>query len=146
MTLHEFDEFLDLSCRLTGFSRAELQGTGMADAYWRLLLDIGGEHCVGLLLRQPRDDDAIAQLMLPDPDTGPLARNLIALWYLGLWNQLPLDWRDRHGAHAQDVTHYPSPEAYAQGLVWQSFHGHPQGAKQQGYGSWALAPQEVPNE
>lgn len=139
---HDIDDFLDLSARLTGFSRVELQGTGMVAAYWRLLLAIGGEELVGQLLRQPRDEEAIAQLMLLDPDTGPLARNLITLWYLGLWNQLPLDWRDRHGAHAQDCTHYPSPEAYTQGLVWKTFDAHPQGAQQPGFGSWALPPRE----
>lgn len=142
-------DFLELSARLTGFSRAELQGTGMVDLYWKLLLSIGGEHLVGHLLRQLHqhgDDDGIAQVMLLDPDTGPLAKNLIALWYLGLWNQMPVDWRDRNGANALDTTHYPSPEAYTQGLVWSTFHTHPQGARQPGYGSWALKPQEIGHE
>ena len=143
------DDFLDLSARLTGFSRAELQGTGMLGPYWQLLLAIGGETLVGRLLSQHRqhpDDDGIEQVMLVDPDTGPLAKNLIALWYLGLWNQMPLDWRDRHGAHALDATHYPSPEAYTQGLVWKTFHTHPPGARQPGYGSWALQPQPIGQE
>lgn len=134
------EEFVRLSARLTGFSRAELFGTGMVQPYWALLLQIGGERLVGQMLTQGGSDEAIAQRLLPDPDTGPLARNLTTLWYLGLWQQLPLQWRDRHGAHALDVTGYPSPEAYAQGLVWQTFDTHPQGAHPPGYGSWALPP------
>lgn len=138
------ERFVALSSLLTGYSRAELWGTGMVRPYWSLLERLASDVLLGRLLSQGeqalRSPALVSKRLLPDPDTGPLARNLIALWYLGLWNQLPLDWRDRHGAHAQDVTHYPSPEAYTQGLVWQTMHAHPQGAHQGGYGSWSLPP------
>ncbi len=78
--------------------------------------------------------------ILADPTIGPLARNLIVLWYLGQWNQLPADWRDAWGANAMDQTCIISPEAYVQGLVWPAIHTHPPGAKMPGYGSWALPP------
>lgn len=138
------ERFVALSALLTGFTRAELWGTGMVRPYWALLQTLGTDELLGRLLTQGgralQQPALVSSELLPDADTGPLARNLITLWYLGLWTQLPLDWRDRHGAHAQDVTHYPSPEAYAQGLVWKTFHGHPQGAHQPGFGSWALPP------
>ncbi len=141
--------FVRLSALLTGFNRVELFGTGMVQPYYQLLLRIGGEHGFGALLSEGAEVLAlkgkaqhkrIEKQLLADPTIGPLARNLITLWYLGLWNQLPLAWRNVHGAHADDVTHYPSAESYTQGLVWQAMHVHPQGAKQPGFGSWSLKP------
>jgi hypothetical protein len=37
-----------------------------------------------------------------------------------------------------------SPEAYAEGLVWRAFDGHPAGAKPPGYGTWSLKPAPQP--
>ena len=79
-------------------------------------------------------------LVMDDPDLGPLARNVIALWYLGQWNALPNDWRNRHGASPRDVPRVISADAYAAGLVWTAAGAHPMGAKPPGYGSWANPP------
>ena len=78
--------------------------------------------------------------ILDDPDLGPIARNVATLWYLGMWNQLPAAWRNKHGAWANDVTFVVSPQSYTEGLVWKAIHTHPPAAKQPGYGSWALPP------
>ena len=143
------DLFVKLSALLTGFNRVELFGTGMVQPYYQLLLQIAGERGVGELLTEGErvlalsgkaQQKRIEKHLMTDPTTGPLAKNLITLWYLGLWNQLPLAWRNVHGAHANDVTHYPSAESYAQGLVWQAMHVHPQGTHQPGFGSWSLKP------
>lgn len=132
--------FVRLSAALTGFSAAELQSSGMVKPYWDFMAGIAGEHGMGRLLDADPASDAALQALLSDPHGGPLARNLITLWYLGQWVQLPYAWRNRHGAHAQDETHYLSAESYAAGLVWQAMHSHPQGARQPGFGSWSLAP------
>jgi hypothetical protein len=79
-------------------------------------------------------------LVMDDPDLGPLARNVIALWYLGQWNALPNDWRNRNGASPRDVPRVISADAYAAGLVWTAAGAHPMGAKPPGYGSWANPP------
>lgn len=144
--------FLQLSEALTGFNDAELYGTGVVELYLGTLTAIVGDAMTGRLL-QAWDDIAVAagtdtrrveqllrRAVLEDDTLGPLARNLAYLWYTGGWNQLPPQWRDVHGASALDQTYIISPEAYTQGLVWQAIHTHPQGAKQPGYGSWALPP------
>ena len=57
-----------------------------------------------------------------------------------MWFQLPAEWRNVHGAWANDVTFVVSPQSYTEGLVWKAIHTHPPAAKQPGYGSWALPP------
>ena len=145
--------FVTLSAELTGFDAAELWGTGMAPAHFATLTSIVGADIVGSLLEgfaaletaakgdSARLESLIETKLLPQPTLGPLARNLINLWYLGQWFQLPPDWRDVHGANANDRTAIVSAEAYTEGLVWPAIHSHPQGAKQPGYGSWSLPPE-----
>jgi len=144
--------FLEFSVAMTGYDDAELWGTGMVEPYLTFVLEAVGEQVTGRLLSAwhrisdaVRDDPAALEQALrdevfADPTLGPVARNVIVLWYLGEWQQLPADWRDRHGAHAADQTCFVSPDAYAQGLVWDAIGAHPQGAKMPGYGSWALPP------
>jgi hypothetical protein len=69
-----------------------------------------------------------------------MARNIIKMWYTGNWAQLPQAWRNQHGAGARDVDHVISSQAYQEGLVWRAIGTHPQGAKQPGFGTWALPP------
>lgn len=144
--------FVALSVVLTGFDDAELWGTGMVDPYLNWLRSVVGDQRTGDLLSasQATIDAAggkpavlerlFLMNILQDDALGPLARNLIVLWYLGQWNQLPADWRDQHGASALDQTCIISPDAYVQGLAWKAIHTHPTGAKMPGYGSWALPP------
>ena len=144
--------FVDLSVVLTGFDDAELWGTGMVEPYLDWLRSVVGDQRTGDLLSagQAAIDAAggkpavlerlVLMDILEDDTLGPLARNLVVLWYLGQWNQLPADWRDLHGASAIDQTCIISPEAYTPGLAWKAIHAHPTGAKMPGYGSWALPP------
>lgn len=152
MTGEAVARFVAFSVVLTGYDEAELWGTGMVEPYLRFLDSVVGDQMTGSLLSAANDalqaaggDEArLEQLVrddiLGDDTLGPIARNLIVLWYLGQWNQLPPDWRDRHGASALDQTGIVSPDAYAQGLAWKAIHTHPQGALMPGYGSWALPP------
>ncbi|MES2570213.1 MAG: hypothetical protein V4710_09195, partial [Verrucomicrobiota bacterium] len=82
--------------------------------------------------------------ILSDEKLGPIARNLIKLWYIGTWYQLPAAWRERHGMIAEDRTFIPSPSSYVEGLLWPAIGAHPPGAKAPGYGSWTTAP-EIPS-
>ncbi len=144
--------FVALSVVLTGFDDAELWGTGMVDPYLDWLRSVVGDQRTGDLLSASQvtidaagGKPAVLERLfliniLEDDALGPLARNLIVLWYLGQWNQLPADWRDLHGASAIDQTCIISPDAYVQGLAWKAIHTHPTGAKMPGYGSWALPP------
>ena len=145
-----FELFLDLSVVLTGFEQTDLEAAAMGRTYLDELLHNAGADAAGELFQafeQLRSDipkrderflDAFAQrIMLP---FAALARNIVALWYLGRWNQLPREWRDSHGAFASDQDHIVSPDAYVAGLVWQAISSHPRGAKAPGFGTWAFKP------
>jgi hypothetical protein len=141
--------FVALSAALTGYEEAELWGTGMVETYFDFTLRAAGPRVTGELLSAWADlasrgahpsESLLREALLAPARFGPVARNLVVLWYLGQWNQLPADWRDVHGAVVADQTGIVSPEAYTQGLVWEAIGTHPQGAKMPGYGSWALPP------
>lgn len=166
---HFRPDFLGLSCVITGFGVIELQGTGRVEEYQNhlhrvdpsaaaRLLQVWAEiaqslnqghdgsltpppgHQTGQHHRPPeqrgyRDssgdgpprplnpDILVRQRIFDDATLGPLARNLIQLWYLGQWG-------------------FPviSAQAYQEGLVWKAIGAHPQGAKQQGFGTWSSPP------
>ena len=140
--------FLDLSVVLTGFSPVRLRGTGMADRY---LEEIDSMVPAGLLDRilsqnasadSPLIGDHIAAV-LDDPDLGPVARNIMIMWYCGVWTALPDAWRERNGAAALDATHVVSSAAYQSGLQWAVVGAHPAGARQQGFGAWSTEPADL---
>ncbi len=152
MTTTPLDAFLSLSVLLTGYSRFRLLGTGQAQLYFSTLCDVVGEATVDELLQalarvrsRAGDDDAAVESflraeILSDEKLGPIARNVIKLWYVGVWYQLPAEWRDAYGLREKDVTFVPSPASYAEGLLWPTIDANPSGAKGPGYGTWALPP------
>jgi hypothetical protein len=148
------DQFLTLSVTLTGFDAVDLWGTGMVPTYYALVPSIAGEAVWGDLLTRWRDISARARgrprvierqvttKILEDAYLGPVARNLAALWYTGMWYQLPGAWRNAHGANARDLTQVVSPQSYESALVWKAIFTHPPAAKQPGFASWAMPPKE----
>lgn len=147
-----FDAFLAASAVLTGYSRAELQATGCASEYWHqfrqvtpvVLLEAflapGRELEAGLAADRAGTGARVRDTYLASESLGPLARALIQLWYLGQWVPLPAEWRRAWGASRFDVARVISTRAYKEGLVWDAIGAHPMGAKQQGFGAWALEP------
>ena len=97
--LHE--AFLDLSSTLTGYSRFRLLGTGQADPYLSTTREAVGEEVLAELLntftdvhRDAGDDEkaldtGLRARILSDPLLGPIARNVIKMWFVGTWYQLP---------------------------------------------------------
>jgi hypothetical protein len=146
-------DFLELSAVLTGYGQADLLGTGMARRYYDETVSIVGEAIVGELLGAAVSsrrragggarelEEAIRRKILDDAKLGPVARNLIKMWYLGNWYQLPRAWREAHGERARDTDHVVSAAAYQEGLVWRAIGSHPPGAKQPGFGTWSQPPQ-----
>ncbi len=141
---------MDLSVILTGFDLIDLQATAMGPAYLDTLIRNAGPNPTGDLLgaycelagRYQKRGEAFhrafsKEIMIP---FGPLAQNVITLWYLGRWNQLPPSWRDDHLAFASDQTAIVSPDAYVQGLLWKAIDSHPRSAKAPGFGTWAQPP------
>lgn len=141
--LNPTESFVALSAALTGFREVDLWGTGQAERYLDEVIRTVGDAIVARLLvtgGEAMRTGRLQRLLMDDPDLGPLARNVIALWYLGQWNPLPNDWRNRNGASPRDVPRVISADAYAAGLVWTAAGAHPMGAKPPGYGSWANPP------
>ncbi len=167
--LHRFVAF---SAEVTAFSAFDLWGTGQAEAYFSTVVDEVGEGTLRELLaayRPPEgpSDDPAARASLLDGDIfssqrlGPLARNIIKLWYAGVWYELPSQWTpdsvapetraSSSGAPRSSLHEGGAPEsakspfvvsaaAYTEGLMWRAIGAHPSGAKAQGYGSWAAPP------
>lgn len=141
--------FLDFSAEVTAFSTLDLYGTGQAESYLTAVVNVVGEEVLGELLRAyehvPLADPQARQAQLyqdvfSSDKLGPVARNVIKLWYAGVWYKLPPEWTDSFGAREADVTFVVSPAAYAEGLLWRAIGANPPGAKAPGYGSWAAPP------
>ena len=149
------DQFVEMSALLTGFGRFELLGTGLAGSYLSALdgvlpegvldelLDAFGRLPPGPGREGPDREGAVGSQILADPKLGPVARNLILMWYSGTWTALPETWREAHGASPLDKNHVVSAEAYQAGLQWAAAGTHPAGARQQGFGAWAAAPEKA---
>jgi hypothetical protein len=146
--------FLEVSECLTGFSRVELLATGMAAAYEAELGKAYGGDVVSLLLgevcavvKESGGDEAklerlmLARVFNDDTVLCAPAKNLAQMWYLGTL----IDYTDQTPIVIFKRTVVVSAEAYRQGLVLADVGAHPSGAKQPGYGSWALGPRRVPH-
>jgi hypothetical protein len=138
--------FLRISALLTGYDEFDLQGTGMTDVYLHtldsevtsLVADTLIQACAAL----PAPAEDHASQILNDRHLGPIARNLIVLWYTGTWLQLPRDWQVEYGSQsAPGATRVVSAEAYLTGFQWTVAGAHPAGGRQQGFGSWSSPPQ-----
>ena len=141
------ESFIALSSLLTGFNEAQLWGTGVAEQHLNTLDEVLGAVLTDELLvafqRLPVDNRLEANMsstVLADERLGPVARNLIILWYTGTWTALPDDWRATFGASPLDTTRTTSGAAYRAGLQWVVAGGHAPGASHQGFGSWSIAP------
>lgn len=148
----QLEAFLEFSSRVTAFSVFELQGTGQAQAYFDTVVGVVGEGLLGDLLTideairaETGGDDAARDLQLrarifSDERLGPVARNILKLWYIGTWYALPQDWHEAFGSVEGDSTFVVSAAAYTEGLVWPAVGANPPGAKGPGYGTWAMPP------
>jgi hypothetical protein len=147
------ENFLAFSADVTAFSRFELQGTGQAQEYLDTVMHIVDATIVDRLLDlhasavaaaagdEAARDDLLRRDVLGDPQLGPVARNIVKMWFLGTWYQLPREWTEAFGTRPNDVTFVVSGAAYTEGLLWPAIGANPPGAKAPGYGSWAFPPQ-----
>ncbi|XXY82517.1 ferritin-like protein [Sorangium sp. So ce295] len=144
------DRFLAFSAEVTAFAVFDLHGTGQAEAYLKSADDVVGAGVVDELLaihggagqgsdRQARDA-FLRREIFGHEKLGPIARNIIKMWYSGVWYELPTAWTEAYGPAPKDVTFVVSPSSYVEGLLWTAIGGHPAGAKPQGFGSWADPP------
>lgn len=147
--------FLQLSADITAFSVFDLKGTGQSEEFLSTLVAIVGLDTVRELLIAHGEcvtgagstgarEERLRRDLFGDEKLGPVARNVIKLWYVGVWYQLPDAWSQVYGSRPGDVTHTVSANAYVEGLLWPAVGAHPPGAKATGYGSWA-GPPEIPS-
>ena len=151
---HRFERFLDFSSEMTGFSVFDLQGTGQAPSFLSAVTGVVGERLLDELLDayvgvdgpggSPQREAGLRGAIFSDEMLGPVARNVIKLWYVGIWYELPAEWTDAFGAHENDRTFMVSPAAYTEALLWPAIGANPPGAKGPGYGNWALPPKLAP--
>lgn len=147
-----FSDFLAFSVAVTGFSAFRLRGTGQAEPYFAAVSEIVGDGIVADLLARFREvagqagaDEAalergLRRTILSDDRLGPVARNIIKLWYTGAWYGMPRPWRDVYGTREKDRDFVISPDSYTEGLLWPAIGAGPSGAKPLGYGIWATPP------
>ncbi len=151
----EFREyFLDFSVTVTGFSKFHLHGTGQVSLYFDTIRNIIGAEMFGELLQNFHhlkgkadfnDDksflaEGLCSEILGSEKFGPIARNIIKLWYVATWYQLPKSWRNVFGTKENDKTFVVSPQAYPEGLLWPTIGVNPPAAKAPGYGTWSEPP------
>lgn len=148
--------FLAMSAELTAFSTLDLYGTGQAEAYLALVVRVVGADVLDELLAayeqatRAAGPDRTERTRLLKRDLfsneklGPIARNTIKLWYVGVWYELPAEWVESFGALEHDGTFTASAAAYAVGLLWYAIGAHPPGARAPGYGSWVAPPSFPP--
>lgn len=148
------DRFYKLSTTLTSFEEIDLIATGVGQEYYdtvktivseaifQSLLDTFQEICQKYGDQPSKLDQYVRSDILANPQFGPVARNIIKMWYLANWYQLPEAWREKYGTSPEDKTHVVSSEAYKEGLVWIAAEAHPMGAKQPGFATWSFPPSE----
>lgn len=130
----KFVEFLKLSSAITGFSRVDLEGTGVAEEYWKTLVEEASQSTTDALLAAWNEvekssnsqESSLREKIFNNADLRPTAQSLLKMWYTGQWGDT--------------ATSTVSSESYKQGLVWKTINAHPAGAKQPGFGTWSFPP------
>jgi hypothetical protein len=144
------DRFLAFSAQITGFTVFELWGTGQAEAYFSTVSDVVGQELMAQVLdaydrarsKPPAEwEFCLRREVFGDEKLGPIARNIIKLWYLGIWFELPRAWTEAFGARENNIMFMVSAAAYTEGLLWPAIGANPPGAKGPGYASWVGPPQ-----
>ncbi|MEV4433047.1 hypothetical protein [Streptomyces sp. NPDC049555] len=141
----EVQDFVEFCVPLTGFTAFDLYATDMAGTYLDTARrQVGPEHFEEFRTawKQAAADGGSPQDL--SPTHREVARALVYLWYTGAWPRLA---PAAHAALRREVANTEfvvAPEAYVEGLVWRTFHGHPAGAKPPGFGTWSVRPPAPP--
>ncbi|MEO6733629.1 MAG: hypothetical protein ABIN01_20570 [Ferruginibacter sp.] len=140
--------FLDISVQLTGFNMNELLSTGMHETYYYTIMKDPNQDNVRAFFNEAQkilDDcgidekclhNEIGNRLIPEDKFEMLAKRIILVWYTGMWNELGKDEKGKPVLIGTMI----SGDSYSEGLIWSAAETHPAGAKQPGYGSWAIAP------
>lgn len=89
-------------------------------------VELQGTGMVDVYLQTVEEAGVLDELLAAGEPSGDAARDVILLWYCGTWR-------------GQTV----SADAYIAGLQWAAAGAHPVGGRAQGYGAWAVPPEEA---
>jgi hypothetical protein len=151
-TADRLEQFLAFSSEVSGFSVFDLKGTGQARSFLDAVTEVVGPELLDELLdayahigaEGAGRESQLRKVVFSDEKLGPVARNVIKLWYVGIWYALPSEWSDAFGALENDVTFTVSADAYTEGLLWPAIGANPPGAKGPGFASWVGPPRLAP--
>jgi hypothetical protein len=147
------DIFLSMSEELCGIPAYYLSGTGYADTYLDTVRKIAGEDSINRLFASYSDlprcctqdrEAAIRANLLSHDEFGPVARNIVKLWYTATWFVLPQAWHRKYNGAADDRAFVPDPYAYPEALLGPAVGAHPAGAKPTGHQAWISPPDYLP--
>ena len=119
--------FEELSAVLTGFSLADIQGTGMSRTYLMFLDDRKSDAPIDELLdafdglvanpdHLTSKEIGLVGAILEDDALSPMSQQLIFMWYTGQWN------------YGKDDTFVISSQAYVESFSYIAAGGHPPAA------------------
>ncbi|MCP4382058.1 MAG: hypothetical protein GY798_11710 [Hyphomicrobiales bacterium] len=134
----QLDTFVTFSVEATGFAIADLKDTGQSAVFFGTVRDAVGDALFRELLETYRDGGLAT--VLGNDRLGPVARNIIKLWYAATWVRLPTAWRVAYGVRPGDRTFVVSTDAYPTGLLWSAIGVNPPGADAPGFATWADPP------
>ena len=121
------ERFLAFSSAVTAFSVFDLHGTGLAECYRSTVVRVLGQETLAELLdaydRTAGDAGTLRTVIFSDEKFGPVARNIIKLWYAGIWYELPSEWTESFGARENDGTFTASSQSYPEALLWRAVGG-----------------------
>lgn len=133
------DDFIAMSSALTGTRDLD---RGIAAQYLdRISQDAEGGK-LNDLLRTFREiwaaggdtTEAISRRIMNDANLGPLAQQIIVLWYTSALHR-----QDEKGNHIFDFPE--DPNQYFSGLVWGAIRAHPLGLSGGYFGHWKYPPE-----
>ncbi len=96
------DRFVAFSAEATAFGQVDLWGTGQAADYLATVQAEAGDQMLRDLL-DTAGPGPVDDRVFEDEKLGPLARNIIKLWYTGVWYEPPLQWAARFGTPIKAV-------------------------------------------
>jgi len=134
------ETFVSLSSILTGYAESTLKPGAdtqkLSELYFNVLnkevaaQTISQLNTVFLGLSNP-DEATVKTQIVKDSILGPIAKNIIQMWYSGIWYNL----NDK-----PDESYVVSSIAYKNGLVWSTIYAHPMGYSEETFGYWNTAP------
>ncbi len=121
----DVQQFIQMSEELCGIPSFYLSGTGYAPLYYKTAVEAAGDSRVNRLLNlyqslpkccRRHRDTALRAKLLADQELGPVARNIIKLWYIATWLEMPQEWHAQFLPGTTTAHSFP-PYAYAESLL-----------------------------